>query len=63
MSADSQSPSVTPSPDRLPTLQELGRDLLHVSAFRRILTIGIPFLIMIGYFIFASLGWWSVAAY
>jgi len=61
MSADSQSPSVIPSPDRLPTLQELGRDLLHVAAFRRVLTIGMPFMIMCAYFTFASLGWWPLA--
>ncbi|GEM_PF-2335167 len=38
-------------------LQELGRDLLHVSAFRRVLTIGMPFVIMFGYATFVSLGW------
>ncbi len=57
----SQSPKVTPSPDRLPTLKELGQDLLHVSALRRVQTIGLPFLMMSGYFTFASFDWWPLA--
>ena len=56
MPADSESPSIGPSPGRLPTLHELGRDLLHVSALRRVLTIGLPFVMMVGYVIFACLG-------
>ncbi len=61
MSADSQSPELIPAPDRLPTLAELGRDLLYVSPFRRILTISLPFIIMFGYIIFAVLGLWLLA--
>lgn len=41
--ADSESPSIDALPIRMPTLNELGRDLLHVSEYRRLLTIGMPF--------------------
>lgn len=43
---------------RLPTLHELGDDLLHVSTLRRITTIGLPFAIMLSYAVFASQQWW-----
>lgn len=49
------------SVDQLPTLQELGRDLLYVSRVRRLLTIGMPFVIMICYAVSALLGWWPIA--
>ena len=54
---DQQSPDAV----HLPTLQELGRDLLHVSPLRRVTTIGLPFAIMISYAVFASLNWWFPA--
>ncbi len=44
--------SVTPG---LPSLNELGRDLLHVTRLRRGLTIGLPFVFMATYAVFASL--------
>ncbi len=53
--------TVTADADRLPTLTELGRDLLHVSSVRRAMTIGFPFLAMAGYAIFSNMGWWPVA--
>ena len=59
--ADAESRSIDPSPVCLPTLNELGRDLLHVTALRRLLTIGMPFVIIVGYVIFACLGWWPLA--
>lgn len=46
---------------RLPTLRELGDDLLTVSITRRVTTIGIPFALMLGYAVFASSGWWVPA--
>lgn len=46
---------------KLPTLQELGHDLLQVSPLRRLMTIGCPFAVMLSYGVFASLGWWPLA--
>ena len=48
-------------PPRLPSLSELGHDLLQVTRPRRLLTIGMPFAIMGGYAMFASLHWWPLA--
>jgi len=45
----------------LPTLRELGHDLLDVSALRRVTTIGLPFVIMSGYAVFADFDWWVAA--
>ncbi len=56
-SLDSECPDVP----QLPTLQELGRDLLQVSPLRRLMTIGGPFAVMLSYGVFASLGWWPLA--
>ena len=50
-----------PPADHLPTLTELGRDLLHVSAPRRVLTIASPFLAMLSYTISALMGFWLCA--
>lgn len=52
-SANSETPG-------LPTLNELGRDLLHVTRLRRSLTIGLPFVFMASYAAFASLHWWPL---
>lgn len=45
----------------LPTLQDLGDDLLSVSDVRRITTIGVPFVLMSGYAVFAWYEWWIPA--
>ncbi len=45
----------------LPTLDQLGRDLLQVSRARQVLTLSLPFLAMGGYAFFAWLGWWPLA--
>ena len=46
---------------RLPSLKELGGDLLHVSPVRRVTTIGLPFVIVLGFAVFASFNWWIPA--
>jgi beta-carotene hydroxylase len=45
----------------LPTLAELGDDLLSVAPCRRIFTLAVPFVWMISYVVCASLGWWPLA--
>lgn len=45
----------------LPTLKELGDDLLRVSSRQRAVTLALPFLAMGAYFFFASIGWWPLA--
>lgn len=57
----SQSSAKDISADCPPTLQELGRDLLYVSSARRVMTIGMPFAIMLSYVVSACLGWWPIA--
>jgi len=52
---------VAPESAHLPTLRELGDDLLHVSTARRISTIGLPFVIMTAYGVCAVFGWWIPA--
>src|SRR5262249_37414912 len=46
---------------RLPTISELGEDLLTVSRGRLCTTLASPFLAMGCYAIFAWLGWWPLA--
>jgi beta-carotene hydroxylase len=46
---------------RLPTLDELGRDLLDVPRQRVALSLGAPFVLAAGYFAFALAGWWPLA--
>jgi len=46
---------------KLPSLDQLGRDLLHVSKWQRIVSIARPLVCVSAYFIFASLGWWVLA--
>ncbi len=57
MPSDSANPETAP----LPSLSELGRDLLQVTSLRRVLTIGLPFAIMGSYAVFAILNWWPLA--
>ena len=53
----SQNLSATP----LPTLNELGNDLLAISRLRQATTLAIPFIAMGSYWLFAWLHWWSLA--
>jgi beta-carotene hydroxylase len=46
---------------QIPTLDELGRDLLQVSATRRAVSVVLPFILAILYFIFAAEGIWLAA--
>lgn len=49
-----------PHPD-LPSLDELGRDLLEVPAWRRALSLALPFLFAAGFFAFAARGYYVAA--
>lgn len=44
-----------------PSLDELGRDLLDVPAWRRAASLMIPFALTAGFFLLASRGWWLPA--
>jgi len=55
------SPQMDPSAASLPDLHELGTDLLTVTPWRRIVTIGLPFVIMISYAVFSYAGSWLLA--
>src|SRR3954451_19096347 len=48
-------------PHGAPTIDDLGRDLLRVSAARKALSLASPFLIAALFFIFAARGWWIPA--
>jgi beta-carotene hydroxylase len=57
---------MTPSSDnsldvQLPTLRELGEDLLRVSPLRRLTTLVLPFVAMGCYALFAWFRWWPLA--
>ena len=45
----------------LPTLNELGRDLLHVSRLAVFISLIFPFTLTLGFFSFSLLGWWFMA--
>ncbi len=45
----------------LPTLSQLGGDLLHVTPGRLFVTLALPFVAMGCYTLFALLGWWPLA--
>ena len=45
----------------LPTLETLGRDLLHVTPFQRFWSIFRPVVCVVLYFVFAARGWWVPA--
>jgi beta-carotene hydroxylase len=45
----------------LPSLNELGRELLHVSRWRRLISLLVPFLLAGAFFFFAARGWWPLA--
>lgn len=50
-----------PVENRLPLLRELGDDLTHISAFRRLLSLSLPFVWLTLYFSFAAWHWWAAA--
>jgi fatty acid desaturase len=52
-----------PTAAKLPSLRELGADLLRVPAWRRLLTLALPFVWCGLYFGFASMGWWPLAIF
>lgn len=53
---------MTPSPGaELPALDEMGRDLLEVPAWRRALSLGAPFALAVAFFAFAHRGHWIAA--
>lgn len=51
----------TTLPITLPTLVELGDDLLTTTPAQRLATLARPFLCCAGYWVFAALGWWPLA--
>src|SRR5947208_1195131 len=47
--------------DELPSLDEIGRDLLAVPVWRRALSAAFPFVLVALFFLFAARGWWIAA--
>ncbi len=47
--------------EEIPSLNELGRDLLQVNRLAVFLSIGFPFFLSAGFFLFTRLGWWLPA--
>jgi beta-carotene hydroxylase len=45
----------------LPTLSDLGRDLLDVPLWRRVISLAMPFIYCIAFFVLAAQGWWWAA--
>jgi beta-carotene hydroxylase len=45
----------------LPPLEELGRDLVNVTRWRVVVSLGLPFALVVGYFAFALGGHWLPA--
>jgi beta-carotene hydroxylase len=45
----------------MPTLHELGNDLLHVAPLRRLITLALPIVAIGCYVLFAWLRWWPLA--
>jgi len=48
-------------PHGVPSLDELGRDLLRVSRARKAICLAFPFLVTALFFVFAARGWWIPA--
>lgn len=44
--------------DGVPSLDDLGRDLLRISAARKALCLATPFVVTALFFVFAARGWW-----
>src|SRR5436190_7254543 len=55
------SPSPEPAAQSLPTLAEVGRDLLALPRWRSLLSLLLPFVLFGGYVLAASSGWWAAA--
>ncbi len=51
----------SPQHTRLPTLDQLGRDLLRVPRWRVAFSLAPPFALVVAYCTFAFIGWWAVA--
>ena len=51
----------SPVDKSLPTLNELGRDLLQVSRLPVYLSLIFPFALTLGFFSFSLIGWWAMA--
>jgi beta-carotene hydroxylase len=47
--------------DGVPSLDDLGRDLLRVSSARKALCLALPFVVTALFFVFAVRGWWIAA--
>jgi beta-carotene hydroxylase len=47
----------------MPSLRELGADLLVVPRWRRVLSLTMPFCWCAAYFVFAALDWWPAAVF
>ncbi len=45
----------------IPSLRELGQDLLRITVRQRVVTLALPFACCGAYFGFAALGWWPAA--
>src|SRR6476620_11107561 len=55
-------PRAIPSrPSRLPSLHDLGHDLLGLTARQRWLTVARPFACVAAFAVFGGLGWWPCA--
>lgn len=52
-----------PTPPVVPSLRELGLDLVQVSRLRRLISLAAPFFWCGAYFAFAALGWWLAAIF
>src|SRR5437899_4977837 len=50
-----------PAAQGLPTLAEVGRDLLALPRWRALLSLLLPFVLFGGYVLAASSGWWAAA--
>jgi beta-carotene hydroxylase len=55
--------ALTPRDVDLPSLRELGPELLQITPFQRIRALILPFMWCGAYFLFAGLGWWPLAAF
>lgn len=51
----------SPQQPRLPTLDQLGRDLLRIPRWRIAFSLATPFVLAVAYVVCAWAGWWTVA--
>jgi beta-carotene hydroxylase len=52
-----------PIPASVPRLDELGRDLLRIPVWRRLVSLAGPFVLAGAFFAFAAAGWWLAAVF